>query len=225
MILRRHGCPAAFARRLPQSNGSPAPFTALHAASPAQRKKKLRCAQEAHVSTRAQRSGDAQGGTADDGPGVVSQVVSQVVKNAPAREEVAAGTATREGSGRSDEVVVPRSSVARGKSRRRKWINGRDHCSKLGSGWRARDGFSGSSRLTPAQPHASTGASQFGLLHQPAPSVSWKSGAEGDVEARAAAMAAYFGRLRACALTAASWLRLHVCPLGTLLQESVATAA
>ena len=34
---------------------------------------------------REQRSGDAQGGTADDGPGVVSQVVSQVVKNAPAR--------------------------------------------------------------------------------------------------------------------------------------------
>ena len=42
---------------------------------------------------REQRSGDAQGGTADDGPGVVSQVVSQVVKNAPAREAVAAGTA------------------------------------------------------------------------------------------------------------------------------------
>ena len=105
MILRRHGCPAAFARRLPQSNGSPAPFTALHAASPAQRKKKMRCAQEAHVSTRAQRSGDAQGGTADDGPGVVSQVVSQVVKNAPAREAVAAGTAAREAAREAAEAM------------------------------------------------------------------------------------------------------------------------
>ena len=38
-------------------------------------------------------------------------------------------------------------------------------------------------------------------------------------------MAAYFGRLRACTLTAASWLRLHVCPLGTLELEGVATAA
>ena len=38
-------------------------------------------------------------------------------------------------------------------------------------------------------------------------------------------MAAYFGRLRACALTAASWLRLHVCPLGILELEGVATAA
>ena len=150
MILRRHGCPAAFARRLPQSNGSPAPFTALHAASPAQRKKKMRCAQEAHVSTRAQRSGDAQGGTADDGPGVVSQVVSQVVKNAPAREAVAAGPAARAAA----EAMESSWSVARGKSRRRKWINGKGHRSKLGSGWRGRDGFSGSSR--PAQPHAST---------------------------------------------------------------------
>ena len=98
---------------------------ATHAASPAQRKKKMRCAQEANVSTRAQRSGDAQGGTADDGPGVVSQVVSQVVKNAPARERRwrLGAWDSGEGSGRSDGVVVPRSSVARGKSRRRKWIN------------------------------------------------------------------------------------------------------
>ena len=34
-------------------------------------------------------------------------------------------------------------------------------------------------------------------------------------------MAAYFGRLRACALTVAAWLRLHVCPLGTLELEGV----
>ena len=107
---------------------------------------------------REQRSGDAQGGTADDGPGVVSQVVSQVVKNAPAREAVAAGTAARAAA----EAMESSWSVARGKSRRRKWINGKDHCSKLGSGWRGRDGFSGSSRLTPAQPHASMGASQLG---------------------------------------------------------------
>ena len=33
-------------------------------------------------------------------------------------------------------------------------------------------------------------------------------------------MAAYFGRLRACTLTGA-WLRLHVCPLGTLELEGV----
>ena len=38
-------------------------------------------------------------------------------------------------------------------------------------------------------------------------------------------MAAYFGRLRACTLTAASWLHLHVCPLGTLELEGVGTAA
>lgn len=101
---------------------------------------------------REQRSGDAQGGTADDGPGVVSQVVSQVVKNAPAREAVAAGTAARAAA----EAMESSWSVARGKSRRRKWINGKGHRSKLGSGWRGRDGFSGSSRLTPAQPHAST---------------------------------------------------------------------
>ena len=85
---------------------------ATHAASPAQRKKKMRCAQEANVSTRAQRSGDAQGGTADDGPGVVSQVVSQVVKNAPAREwrwRLGAWD-SGEGSGRSDGVVVERGS-------------------------------------------------------------------------------------------------------------------
>ena len=78
---------------------------ATHAASPAQRKKKMRCAQEANVSTRAQRSGDAQGGTADDGPGVVSQVVSQVVKNAPAREAVAAGTAAREAAREAAEAM------------------------------------------------------------------------------------------------------------------------
>ena len=99
---------------------------------------------------REQRSGDAQGGTADDGPGVVSQVVSQVVKNAPAREAVAAGPAARAAA----EAMESSWSVARGKSRRRKWINGKGHRSKLGSGWRGRDGFSGSSR--PAQPHAST---------------------------------------------------------------------
>ncbi len=81
---------------------------------------------------------------------MVSQVVSQVVKNAPAREAVAAGTAARAAA----EAMESSWSVARGKSRRRKWINGKDHCSKLGSGWRGRDGFSGSSR--PAQPHAST---------------------------------------------------------------------
>ena len=67
---------------------------------------------------REQRSGDAQGGTADDGPGVVSQVVSQVVKNAPAREAVAAGTAARAAA----EAMESSWSVARGKSRRRKWI-------------------------------------------------------------------------------------------------------
>ena len=94
--------------------------------------------------------------------GVVSQVVSQVVKNAPARELGGGGwepgTAAREAA----EAMESWWSVARGKSRR----NGKDHCSKQGSGWRARDGFSGSSRLTPAQPHASTlGASQVGLLH------------------------------------------------------------
>ena len=93
---------------------------------------------------REQRSGDAQGGTADDGPGVVSQVVSQVVKNAPAREAVAAGTAARAAA----EAMESSWSVARGKSRRRKWTNGKCHCSKLGSGLRGRDGFSGSSRLT-----------------------------------------------------------------------------
>ena len=81
---------------------------------------------------------------------MVSQVVSQVVKNAPAREAVAAGTAARAAA----EAMESSWSVARGKSRRRKWINGKYHCSKLGSGWRGRDGFSGSSR--PAQPHAST---------------------------------------------------------------------
>ena len=66
---------------------------------------------------REQRSGDAQGGTADDGPGVVSQVVSQVVKNAPAREAVAAGTAAREAA----EAMESSWSVARGKSQRRKF--------------------------------------------------------------------------------------------------------
>ena len=75
---------------------------------------------------------------------VVSQVVSQVVKNAPAREAVAAGTAARAAA----EAMESSWSVARGESRRRKWINGKDHRSKLGSGWRGRDGFSGSSRLT-----------------------------------------------------------------------------
>ena len=89
------------------------------------------------------RGGDAQGETADDGQ-VVSQVVSQVVKNAPAREPVAAGTAARAAA----EAMESSWSVARGESRRRKWINGKDHRSKLGSGWRGRDGFSGSSRLT-----------------------------------------------------------------------------
>ena len=39
-------------------------------------------------------------------------------------------------------------------------------------------------------------ASQAGLLHEPASSVKSKSGAEDYVDARAAAMAAYFGRLR-----------------------------
>ena len=39
-------------------------------------------------------------------------------------------------------------------------------------------------------------ASQAGLLHEPAPSVNSKSGSEDYVDARAAAMAAYFGRLR-----------------------------
>ena len=109
---------------------------------------------------REQRSGDAQGGTADDGPGVVSQVVSQVVKNVPAREAVAAGTAARAAA----EAMESSWSVARGKSRRRKWINGKGHCSKLGSGLRGRDGFSGSSRLTPAQPHAST-LHDLSLIH------------------------------------------------------------
>ena len=75
---------------------------------------------------------------------VVSQVVSQVVKNAPAREAVAAGTAARAAA----EAMESSWSVARGKSRRRKWSNDKGHRSKLGSGWRGRDGFSGSSRLT-----------------------------------------------------------------------------
>ena len=57
---------------------------------------------------REQRSGDAQGGTADDGPGVVSQVVSQVVKNAPAREAVAAGTAARAGCNPTQPQADPR---------------------------------------------------------------------------------------------------------------------
>ena len=61
---------------------------------------------------------------------VVSQVVSQVVKNAPAREAVAAGTAARAAA----EAMESSWSVARGESRRRKWINGKDHRSKLGSG-------------------------------------------------------------------------------------------
>ena len=52
---------------------------------------------------------------------VVSQVVSQVVKNAPAREAVAAGTAARAAA----EAMESSWSVARGKSRRRKWINGK----------------------------------------------------------------------------------------------------
>ena len=81
---------------------------------------------------REQRSGDAQGGTADDGPGVVSQVVSQVVKNAPAREAVAAGTAAI--GRRSDGVVLERGS--RRIPRRRKWSSDKNHRSKLGSGWR-----------------------------------------------------------------------------------------
>ena len=80
---------------------------------------------------------------------VVNQVVSQVVSQV-AREAVAARTAARAAA----EAMESSWSVARGKSRRRKWSNGKGHRSKLGSGWRGRDGFSGSSR--PAQPHAST---------------------------------------------------------------------
>ena len=75
-------------------------------------------------------------------------------------------------------------------------------------------------------------ASQAGLLHEPAPSVNWKCGSEDYVDARAAAMAAYLGRLRACALTAASWLpastSAHSAPLSSkvspLLPEPTLTS-
>ena len=76
---------------------------------------------------REQRSGDAQGGTADDGPGVVSQVVSQVVKNAPAREAVAAGTAARAAAAAMESLW----SVARGTIPAHKVEQWQNHRSKL----------------------------------------------------------------------------------------------
>ena len=104
------------------------------------------CAQGKPIFRREQQGGDA----ARAEPQVAAQVVSQVVSQV-AREAVAARTAARAAA----EAMESSWSVARGKSRRRKWIfNGKGHRSKLGSGWRGRDGFSGSSR--PAQPHAST---------------------------------------------------------------------
>eukprot|EP00964_Phaeocystis_antarctica_P074411 scaffold45749_cov60-Phaeocystis_antarctica.AAC.1 len=56
-----------------------------------------------------------------------------------------------------------------------------------------------------------------------APSLSSKSGAKDGVGARAAAMAAYLGRLRAQLLHGCP--PSHVCPLGTLELEGVTTAA
>jgi hypothetical protein len=108
LILRRYGFPAAFARRLPQANGSPAPFTAPRAASPAQRKTILSCAQQAHVPTRATRRGDAQGGTADDGPG--GEPGGEPGGGERAGERAGGGWDNGEGSGRSDGVVVERGS-------------------------------------------------------------------------------------------------------------------
>ena len=147
--------PAWFKRllhgRLPQSDGSPL----RHMLCCCQRKNMLSCAQGKPMFRREQRSGDAQGGTADDGPGVVSQVVSQVVKNAPARERRwrLGAWDSGEGSGRSDGVVVERGSRQIPAQKMDQWQR-----SLLQAGIRlARQGrlLRLVSSYLPAQPHAS----------------------------------------------------------------------